>query len=431
MLAVDVTLKDFARLPDFIGVLNSIYRKKVDEIYDVLNDHAFHDKDLGLMRGYSGIKLFQNTYDHVFKKKSETNTSSLHIINELNDHLLRTHNHYSFSNGIPGIMWYLAYLCNKSFINIENKHFFSEIESYIDKNVVTDSTTKNYDLFTGLIGQILFYEEAKIFKNKIELQRLIIKNLYDQLIQINENELTWSFSSYSFTNNMLADKDEINFGLSHGLPSLVSCLLKFDKMHDELLFKLVSGSINYILSYQSNDEIANIGISCFPSHVKLHDSFSDVNYNSRLAWCYGDLGIACMLWNAGIRFDSKYWKEKSIEVILKSSTRRKLLENSVIDATLCHGSAGIAHIFNRFYLRTKHEKIKQAAFYWADVTIEMAKYDDGLAGYRTPISIDNTAANMRLENEFGFLEGISGTGLALLGFIDHKTMDWDKCLLIS
>ena len=110
-----------------------------------------------------------------------------------------------------------------------------------------------------------------------------------------------------------------------------------------------------------------------------------------------------------------------------STHRKSLSDNMVNDAALCHGTAGIAHIFNRFYHITNIPDFKEAAIYWYNQTIQMSKFEDGLAGYKTCISNDSK----KLENCTGFLEGIAGIGLALISSVSDIEPSWDEFLLIS
>ncbi len=57
----------------------------------------------------------------------------------------------------------------------------------------------------------------------------------------------------------------------------------------------------------------------------------------------------------------------------------------------------------------------------------MAKFEDGLAGYKAWQGQDGWC------KEYGLLEGISGIGLVLLNFLSNesKNMNWDNCFLVD
>jgi len=116
-----------------------------------------------------------------------------------------------------------------------------------------------------------------------------------------------------------------------------------------------------------------------------------------------------------------------MEVLLHAAHRRGLPENRVQDAGICHGAAGIAHIFNRLHRNTGRMEFKDAADYWYVETIKMAKFDDGLAGYKTYY----TEAYGGWQPNDNFLVGIAGIGLCLLSFVVEEDPAWDECLLLS
>jgi lantibiotic modifying enzyme len=149
-------------------------------------------------------------------------------------------------------------------------------------------------------------------------------------------------------------------------------------------------------------------------------------FGSRLAWCYGDLGIAMSLWQAGIALQNEAWKNKALEILLfAAEKRRDLQQNWVKDAGLCHGTAGIAHIFYRMWWNTHIPEFKNAANYWMNETLKMATFTDGLAGFKTWHGKEGWV------NSCGLLEGISGIGLALLTYYYEIEPTWDECLLLS
>jgi len=109
---------------------------------------------------------------------------------------------------------------------------------------------------------------------------------------------------------------------------------------------------------------------------------------------------------------------------LNCSKRRDVKKEFVMDAGICHGAAGIAHIFNRVYQKTGNETFKEAALFWIDDCLKKSCFNDGLAGYKV----------WRKDGwitQTGLLEGIAGIGLVLLSAISDIEPDWDECLLLS
>lgn len=211
--------------------------------------------------------------------------------------------------------------------------------------------------------------------------------------------------------------------MSHGIASIISILSKIysENINKEKTKKMLIEAVNFLLSYQQD---TSVYLSYFPGVVSIDAHKSS---NSRLAWCYGDLGISVALWNASKVLGNKDWEKRAIEILLHSAKRKDLQKNSVVDAGLCHGTAGIAHIFNKMYQNTNIEELKDTANYWYKTTIEIAKFEDGLAGYKTC----KPPRYGGWQNDYSFLTGISGIGLSLISAVSDIEPKWDECLLLS
>ena len=145
---------------------------------------------------------------------------------------------------------------------------------------------------------------------------------------------------------------------------------------------------------------------------------------SRVAWCFGDPGIAWALWQAGIAVKSWQWQDKAIAIMEHAAQRVNLEQALLKDCGLCHGSAGVAMMFRRFYLETREKIFDDAWMYWIDFTLNFKRFDDGPAGFKT--------FELRgWKNDRTLLTGISGIGLALLSFIRNDLQEWDELFLLS
>ncbi|MCD6020035.1 MAG: Lanthionine synthetase family protein [Bacteroidetes bacterium] len=390
--------------------MENLINKKVNEIYSVISNKK--NKRYSLLGDGAGELLFLYHY----AKYKKDNRSREVFEQRLEHFLLNFQNTEAFSlcNGLMGNVWLLQYFINEGIIDDllldikeDLNHKFIELSEYLNN-------LNDYDYLHGLLGVVYCsaYTEVIVQSN---IQQALIKFITTLK---KDGDFYYVTDWMNFASKENTYDEVINLGLAHGLPSVVSVLSKLKNNKEYLPY--VIGIINLILKSKksSNNE-------CLFGSV-LYDR-KLLNKNSRLAWCYGDLGIACMFWNAGIAFNIKDWELEAIDIILHSCNRRDLIETSVSDAGICHGTAGIAHIFHRFYLRTKNEKINDAANYWFNETIKMAKFEDGVAGYK---SWQNKQGWV---NEIGLLEGITGIGLVLLDLLsdDETNLDWDSCLLIS
>ena len=106
------------------------------------------------------------------------------------------------------------------------------------------------------------------------------------------------------------------------------------------------------------------------------------------------------------------------------ATRRVKGEQTWLnDCGICHGSAGVAMMFRRFYLETQEKIFHDAWIHWINFTLNFKRFDDGLAGFKTFESGE-------WKNDFSLLTGISGIGLALLSFVRDDSQEWDELFLM-
>ena len=100
-------------------------------------------------------------------------------------------------------------------------------------------------------------------------------------------------------------------------------------------------------------------------------------------------------------------------------------QTGVVDAGLCHGSAGLAHLFNRMYQMTAEPILADAARFWVGRTLELCSAALARDATRT-----DDAARVAW-NGPGLLEGAAGIVLALEAACTTAEPIWDQMLLVS
>ena len=143
----------------------------------------------------------------------------------------------------------------------------------------------------------------------------------------------------------------------------------------------------------------------------------------RLAWCYGDPGIAAALFTAARHCAHDEWEAVALEVA-QTAARRDMETAEIVDAGLCHGSAGLAHLFNRMHQASGDPLLADAAIAWYRHTVDMQKPAVGIAGYEFFSAPGWTPHT-------GFLSGLAGVGIGLLGGVSSREPAWDQFLAVS
>jgi len=383
---------------------------KIEKELSILDKQPY-----GLFGGISGIVLYYcNLYKNTNDKKYLKTIKELLKFTYDNIYRESTIN-YSYCMGLSGFGYLIEYIDTNRFIKFHRDELH-EIDQLLICILSNDINNLNLDFLHGHIGIVLYLVKRSEKKTEIKKTlQLFIDKLFN-MAEWNNNEIKWKFYDNS-------NKSDYNISLSHGMSAIIMILLtmKKNKIENPKLDLLINCSINYILSQQINvDEYGS-----YFSYLALESELCI--RKSRLAWCYGDLGIAVVLWNAGIIMNNIKWINKSQEILLFAALNRKeLKKNMIFDAGLCHGTSGVALIFYRMFLNTKMIELKYAAEYWIDQTLKMSKFKNGLAGYKTYDSqLDSWI------NDYSFLEGITGIGLLLTSFHNQTEPIWDECLLLS
>jgi hypothetical protein len=401
-----------------IMIAKETIRDKIEEIKITIDSGLKHIDNPYLMGGLGGIILFYNEY---YKhKKDSSDLSKIELtLNQVIEEAFMKPNNYSFSYGLSGIGWLIEHLVNEKRLKKIDAKVFEQCDDYLMDIFKREITHGNYDYLHGSLGIALYF----INKNKLNKRALnMVVDCIERIADKSNGICAWN--TYDQKTNSLKINN-YNLGLSHGIPSIISILncLRKKEIQTSRCEVLIEGGCNLILKCK-NSVIAD-GVkktnSLFPYETKKFLP----SLPTRLAWCYGDLGIASTLWQAGITLHNSQLKQEAVNIMLLATTRKNLSENGVIDAGICHGTAGIAHMFNLFYWKTKMIIFKEMANYWISETLKKEKIENDLAIYK---SWDG--GEQAWINNYGLLEGIAGIGLVLINHINDSEQNWDNCLLL-
>lgn len=106
---------------------------------------------------------------------------------------------------------------------------------------------------------------------------------------------------------------------------------------------------------------------------------------------------------AGLVTGRDDWSAQATDIALRAAHQRE--GTPVADAGICHWSAGLSHLYNRFWQATGESAFLDAARHWLE---------------RTPGLLARTTGD-------GFLEVRAGVGLVLLAALGIRP-DWDVIL---
>ncbi|WP_430908660.1 lanthionine synthetase C family protein [Maribacter sp. 2-571] len=411
--------------------MDRILKSKIHEIKgSLLNPSSVNTS---LLAGTLGEILFLFYYAEEFKDE-ETKNFADKLLDKVLEKIQKQRGTYLYSDGLSGFGWLMIHLKEKKFIDIDIEYMFEDLDENFEKSV--DYLIKNNDLdfLHGAIGIGFFYlkRDNGLVRNRI--LKKIICSINESAIIVGKHA---KWASYDYEKKEF-DNTKVNMGLAHGVPSILSFLVNCarQRIHSEITIPLITKSADYILDNQLEQNAYNCH---FPFYIDSEP------LRSRMGWCYGDMGVCSALWKSGVFLENRRILDRVIEIMDDNVLREDLRLNMVNDAGLCHGTGGVAVIFQRMYYNTGRKNYAKAADFWYNKTLEKGNRPTGLAGYESCYSATKEQLNLKkfvanngfVEGEMkwassrGFLDGISGIGLALLSRLNKRNMVWDEALLIS
>lgn len=213
-----------------------------------------------------------------------------------------------------------------------------------------------------------------------------------------------------------APAGQYNLGLAHGVPGPVAVLGAIAKRTGSAAAReLAEGGLAWLRAMR--DDTGD------PRGAYIHCVLPDGDRTARrrTAWCYGDIGVAIACWRAthDLGGDVAEWR-----AVARAAAERPIELCGVLDPNLCHGAAGLAHLFNRCYQASRDPVFRDAAVRWIEQALAMRRPGEGLAGFtrhRPDLGTNETWPT--------FLDGTAGVVLALLAALGGEEPGWDRVLL--
>ncbi len=377
-------------------------------------------ENIGVLGGMSGVALFQFYCSKHFDDDSYADMG-VEIISRCVDKINNGYSYPTYCAGIAGFGWALEHLAENNFIELDLDELLIPFDDYLKSQMKLDLSNGYYDFLHGALGYGFYFLKRYLNTNQNVLKKKYLLFL-DELVHSMEKLAMYSGNTIKWESYLDIKKNHrgYNLSLSHGMSSIIYffCRLNLAGIFQERTSKLIQGATNFILNFHSSTKN---NTSIFPNWV---EPGKDLKYNSRLAWCYGDLGIGLALNLSGEALNNNKFHDKIKELFLSTSKRKTKNETLVVDSGYCHGSFGNAHIFYQLYRNDKNPCYLKASQFWLD---------DGLNKY----SGDSNRPYLQWMGEgdlwnfeLNVLMGISGIGLTIIDCLSKTQNYWDECLML-
>ncbi len=264
-----------------------------------------------------------------------------------------------------------------------------------------DEPNREFDLVNGLSGLLVYAVERLPRASARECIDRFVLGL-EELSIGTELGRTWNVPLYDPKEVAeLAGSPLRKLGAAHGVAGAIGALAAVCRgVEHEPARRLLEQAVAWLLAQRCEPGSA----AEFPMQMKGDAA----EVYSRQGWCVGDPGIATTLLSAADALGRADWRDQALEVGLAAARRRK--SAGVRELGLCHGAAGLAHLFNRLHQATGEAALAEASRQW--FTAALDRYD----GETGPL---------------GLLNGAAGVGLALLAGLTDEEPLWDRVLAVA
>lgn len=400
-----------------IEPIEKIAWQKIEAIHCALLEHE--EEKFGVLDGRAGIALFFARH-----YKLTGNVDSLAAVQKLvdscMDHLSGTDFSYSFCSGFMGIAWAIHHLADQNLIEHPDDATWCDIDQAVVDFTMAELNSGIYDFLHGGLGGVP-YLLARHPQGVSEKTLVNVVEALATLADRDEHGIRWK--DYRTRIKALDYRDEpvYNLGLAHGIPSIISTLSMIYRkgIARKKIKELIDGSIEWLL-HQKNGPAG--AVSVFPTYIST--AGSKLSPVSRLGWCYGDLGIAVALNHAGCALTNAKYKDLASKILLHTRMSRTCENGFIEDASICHGSMGVSHIYRSMYRTSGQPWLRHEADRWLHTSLHRASDSTAPAGF-------NYLVQDGYITRYNLIEGLAGIGLALMGAINPKDTSWDRSFLIS
>jgi hypothetical protein len=326
---------------------------------------AMNIRHVSLLSGLSGIiTLLIDLKEHF--KDMITNDLLVDYITKTIEILDQQETVYpSYCDGLTGYGFMLLKVKNEGILcPIKNKELLEQIDSLLEQideiaeeQIAQDIFDENYDLLHGLMGMGIYFLE----REKMHFVDLIVNKLKETLHRENQTVYWKKYEKYTMYTTV------IDLGLAHGLAANLHFISKVaSKSKDTALNKLIVEIIDF---YLENKQELNENIKSYFPNVLLYEKHlkkTNLPTNSRLGWCYGDVGILYCMYMAATQIKDDKRSQLILDMMLNVSQRREEVGGFVLDSGFCHGYSGLSIMYKNIYTITNDNRFLEAALFWID-----------------------------------------------------------------
>jgi lantibiotic modifying enzyme len=417
-------LLDGNRQEHALGAMDAIVQKlraATPEALATLPSYSQPGSEATLAGGFAGLAVL---FAYLARARSgqDDAASAVRFLEQAMDAVAAAPLPASLYSGFTGVAWATAHL-QKDLFEAGDEDPNEAIDEALREHLSQSPWPGQYDLLNGLVGfGVYALEHLPCPAAAAALERVV--EALEETARPQAEGITWWTNPKWLPREMRERYPEgyYDLGLAHGVAGIIAFLGRAwaaDVARTKTR-PLLTDAVRWLLAQQVLDG-GEVG---FPNWVGPGIR----REKTRVGWCYGDLGIAMALLGAARCVGDPAWEREAVAVARRAA-ERPLDQAGVQDAGLCHGAAGLGHLFNRLYQATGDPLLADAARRWFDKTLEMRHPERGIAGYAAWWA--GADGDMTWMDDPALLMGAAGIALALLAASTPIAPAWDRLLLVD
>ncbi|RKH46403.1 Lanthionine biosynthesis cyclase LanC [Corallococcus sicarius] len=327
-------------------------------------------------------------------------------------------------DGFPGIAWAVQRVQPPS--ESPDADPLTELDAALEDFLQTRPWPHRYDLVSGLVGMGTYALERLPRDGARRCLEAVVARL-GELAERTPEGLRWKTQALHVEARLRGEHPEgsYNLGVAHGMAGVLIVLggAVAAGVARPAARGLLEGGWTWFMARRAEDSAP----ARFPSRVDARHE--PLTWPRRPAWCYGDPGVALGLHTLARAVGTPAWEAQALALCREAASRWQDVA-SVLDGGLCHGSAGLAHLYNRLFQTTGEPAFETAARFWFRQLLCVHRQPgQGVAGFRILERFDDGTEGWT--DHAGLLAGAAGIALALLAATSAVEPEWDRLLLMS
>jgi hypothetical protein len=362
---------------------------------------ASRSRDLSLSAGLSGFLLLE------FALYRRSPTTQRHVrLQLLFEHIAEVIEHVpqqpGLWTGLMGPLYVFEYIRRNApdLLPAEAGEFVDAMDDDLLAATAQPAHRLHYDLIMGLVG---FGAYAIMRSDRSAGARLYAAVEQALLTRATERGqgLTWITPSLFAGVGMRGAEDLVDFGVAHGVAGVIGLVAGAMRVgiHTARSAELLQKAIIDLRRFALPPEMA----STFPNASTERSS------SSRLAWCYGDMGLGCALLLAAEALGDAE-QRMFAEAVLRKRFSGPADNFMMFDSGLCHGHAGAWRMGERIGSRLLCPQVTQVA----------QRSLERIARGALPAQVHEGVPDL--------LDGHAGILLALVTAQTQEELPWDVCM---